>query len=113
MADPNLSAFYDRVARLERARAQGYGFEAEGSLGRSYYYRPVRKRRAILGPLLIVAACSFGMKGAIYYKVGATAYNDRVAVMQQGEGFERLGGTLMQADPVTLYVAGKLATLLN
>lgn len=113
MADPNLSEFYDRVARIEKARALGYGFEAEGTLGRSYYHRRARRRRALLGPLLIVAACAIGLKATIHYKVGAAAYEDRVARLMSGEGFERLGGQLMQADPLTEYLSERLALALH
>ena len=46
MAGQDYSEFYARLVRLERARAKGYGFEADGTLGRSYYYKPPRKRSA-------------------------------------------------------------------
>lgn len=108
MADQNLSDFYERVARVEKARALGYGFEAEGTLGRSYYFRPVSRRVRILGPLLIVVACLCGLKAAMVYQVGETSYRERVARMQQAEGFERFGGMIMQADPLTLWLAAQI-----
>ncbi len=37
MADPNLVDFYSNVARFEKMRAKGYGFDAAGTLGRSYF----------------------------------------------------------------------------
>jgi hypothetical protein len=109
MADPNLVDFYSRVARFERARSHGYGFDAAGTLGRSHFARKPLKRRSLLGPLLIVACASFGLKGAILHSVGAASYDSRVERLQAGEGFDRLGGWLMQADPVTLFVADKIA----
>ncbi len=108
MADPNLIDFYSRVARFERARSDGYGFDAPGTLGRSYYQRKARPRRGILGPLLLVALCGFGLKGAILHTVGSESYNLRVEHLLAGEGFDRLGGWLMQADPVTRFVADKI-----
>ncbi len=113
MADMNLSDFYGRIARIETARAKGYGFEAEGTLGRSYYFRPSRKRRSILGPMLIVLACGFGLKGAIHYKVGADTFDRRVESMMASDGFSRFGAYLMQSDPVTLYVSSRLQTFLK
>ena len=108
MADPNLVDFYGRVARFERARSQGYGFDAPGTLGRSYYKRKMRPRRGILGPLLLVAICGFGLKGAILHSVGSDSYNQRVERLVAGEGFDRMGGWLMQADPVTRFVSDKI-----
>lgn len=109
MADPNLVDFYSRVARFERARADGYGFDAAGTLGRSHFMRQTRRRRGILGPLLLVAVCGFGLKGAILHSVGSDSYTQRVERLQAGEGFDRMGGWLMQADPVTLFVADRVA----
>ncbi|MGB8813136.1 MAG: hypothetical protein WCC57_08120 [Paracoccaceae bacterium] len=105
MTDQSLSEFYSRIARIEKARAKGYGFEAEGTLGRSYYYRPTKKRRPILAPLLMVAMCSVAMKGAVLSKIGDDLYEQRVDRLLDGQGFERLGGYLMKADPVTVFVS--------
>ena len=108
MADPNLVDFYSNVARFEKKRAKGYGFDAAGTLGRSHFEKSSRKRRSLLAPLLLVAVCGIGLKAAIYQSVGAASYNDRVERLAQGEGFDRLGGWLMQADPATLFVAEKI-----
>lgn len=108
MADPNLVDFYSNVARFEKARAKGYGFEAAGTLGRSYYNRTQKKRRSLLAPLLFVALCGFGLKGAIYQSVGAASYDARVQSLLEGQGFDRLGGWLMQADPVTVLVSDQI-----
>ena len=85
MADPNLVDFYSRVARFERARSQGYGFDAPGTLGRSHYQRKSPARRGILGPLLLVALCGFGLKGAILHSVGTESYNQRVERLLAGD----------------------------
>lgn len=110
MADPNLLDFYGRVSRIKKARSKGYGFEAAGTLGRSYYtqHAPSRRSFSILKPALIVLFSAFGLKGAIHYQVGADIYSERVADLNSGEGFDRLGGYLMQADPVTIFVSAKL-----
>lgn len=105
MSDPNMVDFYGRVARIEKSRAKGFGFEAEGTLGRSHYTRPARRRRPFLGPVLFVLICGIGLKGAIYQSVGPASYDMRVEKLQAGQGFDALGGWLMQADPVTVMVA--------
>jgi hypothetical protein len=112
MADPNLVDFYSRVARFERARSKGRGFDAAGTLGRSHYARKSRPRRAILGPLLMVALCAVGLKGAILHTVGAESYNLRVERLQAGEGFDPMGGWLMQADPLTVWVSARISDTL-
>lgn len=108
MTDANLDDFYGRVARIQKARAKGYGFEAEGALGRSYYYRPSPKRRPIVGSILMIILCGIGMKSAVHYQVGDRVYEARVERLLAGEGFERLGGLLMAADPVTTFVSGTI-----
>ena len=110
MADQNMVDFYGRVTRIKKARAKGYGFEAAGTLGRSYYsqHAPSRSRFSILKPTLIVLFGAFGLKGAIHYQIGGSVYSERVAQLKSGEGFDRLGGYLMEADPVTVFVSAKL-----
>lgn len=108
MADPNLVDFYDRVSRFERARAHGWAHQT-GGIPELRRVRGTRRRRSSILPLLLVVFALFAMKGAILYSVGATAYQDRVARLQAGEGFDRLGGWMMQADPVTEFMAGQIA----
>jgi hypothetical protein len=111
MADSNMTDFYRRVSRIEKMRAKGYGFEADGTLGRSYYRRPKAQRRSLLGPILFVAFCVFLMKGTMYHEVGAETYSTRVASLLSGDGFDHVGGLVMQAEPITIFVAGKLDEL--
>lgn len=113
MADPNINDFYKRVARIERARKTGFGFEAAGTLGRSYYTQSTPQRRSILGPVLFLLVCGFLFKGVMYSQVGPELYNQRVSDLMAGEGIERVGGWLMQAEPVTLLAAQKMTNLLN
>lgn len=109
MSDPNMADFYDRVRRYEKMRAKGYAHEAAGALGRSFYVRPARRRRSVLMPVVFALACGLLLKAAIYYNVGADAYQARLAQLQAGQGFDRLGAWLMQADPLTEYLAGQMA----
>jgi hypothetical protein len=113
MADPNLVDFYGRVARFEKARSRGYAFDAPGTLGRS----DPRRRRSllwpVLKPVLLVAACGIGLKATFLHTVGAQSYDVRVAGLMQGEGFDRLGGWLMQADPATVFAAANIGAALG
>jgi hypothetical protein len=112
MTDPNLSDFYGRVARIQKARAKGYGFEAPGTLGRSFYFKSQTKRRSIIGPVVFLLVCAVLLKGVIYHSIGADSYTQRVASLQAGEGIERIGGWMMQAEPATLFVSDKITLLL-
>lgn len=108
-ADPNLNEFYGRVARIEKAHAKGYGFEAAGTLGRSSTWKQEKSGWRFLKPLVVVLAMGLALKGLIHHYVGAELYQERVAKLQAGEGFDRLGGTLMQADAATLAISAALA----
>ena len=110
MADANMADFYDRVRRFERMRSKGYGFETPDTLGRSFYnQRNVTKRRAWVLPMLVSLMVIVGLKASLYQAVGAQSYENRVAKLQAGSGFDPVGGWLMQADPVTLWTADKIA----
>lgn len=111
MSDRNIVDFYGRVARIERARPKGYGFEANGTLGRPHYTRPVRQRRPLLRVLIFVFVCAFGLKGAILHSVGPVSYEARVERLQSGKEFDKLGAWLMQFDPVTVWVAAQIAAI--
>lgn len=111
MSDANLASFYGRIARIERAHAKGYGFEANGALGRSHYFRPVRQRRPLLRVMIFAFVCVFGMKGAILHNVGFDSYEARIARLESGREFDKLGASLMQADPVTIWVASQITVV--
>jgi hypothetical protein len=108
-ADPNLNEFYGRVKRIEKAHAKGYGFEASGTLGRSSTWKRERSGWRFLKPLAVVIVMGLGLKGVIHHYVGAELYQTRVDALMAGEGFDRVGGTLMQADMVTLGISAALA----
>jgi hypothetical protein len=105
-ADPNLNDFYGRVARIEKAHKKGYGFEARGTLGRSSSYKREKASWRLVKPLVLVMAMGLGLKGVIHYYVGAELYDERVATLLAGEGFDPVGldVTAAQADIVQLAI---------
>jgi|GEM_PF-2282304 len=54
-----------------------------------------------------------GLKGVILHDLGAQSYEDRVARLQSGKEFDKLGAWLMQADPVTEWVAAQIEAILT
>ena len=109
MFDPNIKDFYERVGRLNKAHAKGYGFEAVGVLGRSHYRQSPRKNRLrFLLPVAFLLMAGIALKGTVHYFVGAQTYADRVVELQNGAGFDKLGAAIMAADPLTLWVSKAL-----
>ncbi|MFN4160002.1 MAG: hypothetical protein ACK4GO_16600 [Gemmobacter sp.] len=108
MTDPNLVDFYDRIARVEAARARGHGFEADGALGRSHYVKPRRRSFPIIKPLLVTALCIIGLKATIHYHVGDGVYRDRVTALTAGDDVDRVGAWLMAVDPATMWLSRQM-----
>ncbi|WP_149141088.1 hypothetical protein [Gemmobacter caeruleus] len=114
MAEQDFNEFYARVARIEKARAMGYGFEAEGTLGRSHYHRPTRRRPRILAPLLFATLSFFCLKGALHHQIGHDTYVQRLELMQASEsGMERVAAALMQADGLTMRISDQIESALH
>ena len=110
--DPNLNEFYSRVTRIEKAHAKGYGFEAAGTVGRKSAGQNGRRFLKVAKPMVMALALGLCLKGVIHYYVGAQTYESRVSALAAGQGFDPVGGWLMHADPVTLWVSGKLQAML-
>lgn len=108
MTDPNMRDFYSRVDRLQRSHAKGYGFQAEGTLGR--VPRPVSRGRgwAVVRSLSVLAVGVVCLKGVLNYQVGPELYDQRVARLEAGDGVDRVGAAIMAADPASLWVADRL-----
>lgn len=109
MSNADANDFYTRIARIQRDHARGFGMEATGTLGRSHYARRRQVRsRSYLAPTLIVLMCLTGLKAALHARIGDQVYADRVQALMAGKEFERLGGYIMQAGPVTLALSREM-----
>lgn len=111
MMDPNLQDFYRRVSRVEAARAAGFGFEATGTIGRSHYRKPRKRRLAIVKPLLVLVLSVLVLKATIHHHIGDATYQARVQALKASDGFERIGGHIMAADPATLWLSAQITRL--
>lgn len=105
MFDPNREDFNARVLRLRRDHAMGRAFVAGGALGRSDFRRDRIRKRPALRVGLFLLAFAFGLKGALHHHLGAEAYAERVAGLNDGTAIAAAQTVLMQADPVTILVA--------
>ncbi len=116
MVDRNLQNFYGRIGRIQNIHDAGGGFEADGTLGMSFYNarrRRNRRRFGILAPLAVVAAVIVGVKSAVHATIGQEVYDQRVAALAAGDTVEKAGAYVLRADPVTLVIADKIRQLLH
>lgn len=116
MVDRNLQNFHGRLGRIDDIHRAGGGFEADGTLGMAFYNarrQQGRRRLGILAPLALVAVAVLGLKAVVHASVGAELYDERVAELHAGSGIEQAGAYVMQADPLTLAISGKIGALLN
>ena len=110
--DPQALAFNKRLKRINRIHRRGGGFEAEGTLGQSFYTRRNRSRsRSILRPTVLMLGAMIVGKAVLHANLGSDEYLRRVSDLADGSTVERAGAFLMAADPVTLTVAEWVAPL--
>jgi hypothetical protein len=115
MVDRNLQRFYGRIGRIEKIHEAGGGFEADGTLGMSYYKsqkRP-RRRRGFLAPVVLVLMTVIGIKAAVHTAIGGEVYEERVQILRSGPIVDQVGAYILQADPLTLAVAEQLHRLVR
>lgn len=106
MADKKLRDFHKRTARLEKAYAKGYGFEAAGTLGRSHYRQRRRLRFGFIMPLVVLCGALLVLKSAMALRLDAEVYADRVETLRHGTVLEQAGAVILQPDPLSGAVAG-------
>ena len=116
MVDRNLQNFYGRIGRIQTIHDAGGGFEADGTLGMSFYKsrrRRPRRRVGILAPLAVIAMAVVGIKSAVHATIGEELYQKRVEALQSGDRVEQVGAYVLQADPVTLAISRKIGQFLD
>lgn len=115
MGDRNMRDFYGRLHRIDQVHSAGGGFEAEGALGMSYYNarRKPARRRGLLGPVVLVMMTVIAIKAAVLASIGPERYEERIAALRAGAAIEQAGAWVLQADPLTTFLAGRLRTVLS
>jgi hypothetical protein len=101
-----------RIDRRHRKIAQGYA----ATVGRDGLLVAVPRRRRLRVPFAGIALVAVGIiafKGLVLAQLGAAGYETRVANLATGSQIEQAGAWVMQADPMTVWVAGKIAFLLQ
>lgn len=105
------NGFADRLKAVQRKHvrlAQGY----DCKVGRDglIVFRPKRRKASFPIRGLVLAVLAFVcFKGLVMAQIGPALYQSRVDTLGEGAVFERIGAFVMQADPVTVYIAETLA----
>ncbi len=74
------------------------------------------KRRATHVPrraVILFLLAFFCFKAFLVANLGPQTYDDRLARLQSGTYVEKAGAFVMQADPVTVYLAGQIGPVLR
>jgi len=113
MAHQDLE-FTNRVNRLTRKhRAMSRGYSTRMRPDGLLVTAPARPRRWVsLRVILLFVAAFFAFKALLMAAAGTAAYDERVARLQAGTAAEAAGAWIMQSDPVTEALAGRIVRLL-
>ncbi len=115
MSNADRTSFERRLSRLDQIHAAGGAFEARGALGRSFFdaRRQKEGRPLPLRAVAMVLAGALLFKGALLAQIGPETYDQRVSLLAQGNGLERVGAWVMRADAPTQWIAAQLGSLLG
>lgn len=106
-ADLSFEHRVRRVARKHRAMAQGI-VHRMGADGLVSAYPRRRMPSFPLRGLMVLIGAAFLFKACLFAALGASVYEDRVALLQSGSIVEQGGAWVMQADPATIWVAEQI-----
>lgn len=109
-ANNGFDARIKRVQRNHLRMARGY----EAKVGRDglIVFRPKRRKpRLPVRGLVVLIAAFFAFKVLVLMQIGDVAYQARVDAMMSGSFDERMGGIVLQIDPLTRTIAWQLAPL--
>ncbi|MEM0935698.1 MAG: hypothetical protein AAF646_16175 [Pseudomonadota bacterium] len=112
MSDVQFSQFNKRLKRIHRIHRRGGGFEANGTLGQSYYTRRARRAaRPVLMPTLAFLATFLCIKAVAAASMPSADYLARVDALRTGTMWEQGAALVMTPDPVSRAMAGVIAPL--
>ena len=113
MAQTNSQNFDKRMERILRKHqniAHGYVpvLTEDGLIVAAPKKRPLRLPLRLTAMTLVTA---MAFKVMLFVAIGQSAYEERVARLQAGGDWERVGAWIMVADPVTVWLADQVAAL--
>ncbi len=113
--DINMKDFGKRVKRINkrhRKLANGY----VSSVNHDGLIIARVRRSGPSFPWKGIALCFiafFAFKGFLYSQLGETSFNERVDTLRSGTYIEKAGAYAMSADPVTVWIATQIRTVLR
>ncbi len=115
MNNSQMKDFTGRLRRIDKINRKGGGFEADGTLGQSFYTRARlrRERRPLLRPALTVLLVIVVFKGFLLASIGPADYLAKVDALSTGNAVERAGGFVMAIDPLSRMVADWVSPLIG
>jgi hypothetical protein len=111
----NQIQFDERLRLLSRKhRAMSHGYVTQIQSDGLIIARPRRQSsRVSARAVLLFVLAFFGFKAFLVANLGPRTYDDRLARLNEGTIVEQAGAFVMQADPVTMYVAGQIGPILR
>jgi hypothetical protein len=73
------------------------------------------RRRVPMPPLraiVMILAAGFLFKAYLIYALGTATYDERLAILEEGNAFEKAGAMVMQPDPASTWIAEQMAVYL-
>ncbi len=114
MSDVQVRQFNKRLKKIDKIHRGGGGFEAEGTLGQSYYTRRARRAaRPVLRPMLALVAAVLVVKSIAAASVPTDDYVARVDALRTGAMWQQASAFIMAPDPVSQTVGGWIAPLIR
>ena len=114
MANAKQMEFGARLNKINRTHEQlAQGYVTSVNHDGLIIARPVRRatRRPLRGVFLALAVL-LTFKGFVYAQIGAAAYDERVGLLSSGTLVEKIGAYAMHADPITIWVAAQISSLM-
>lgn len=114
MSASQYDEFDRRMRRITRRHTQlSRGYVTSVNDDGLVVAKPKRKMgRGTLRGVAIVVVVLMLFKGILHSQLGAGGYADRVTALANGSAFEQAGAVLMAADPITVWLAGKIGNYL-
>ncbi len=107
--------FDKRLSRIQRGRARMvHGYVSVVGKDGLIVMKPRRKKSGLpVRALMIIAVGFLIFKGLLLANLGPVTYDERLERLQQGTLVEQSGAWVMQADPVSAFLATKIRPLIN
>jgi len=108
------NGFGNRLKKVQRKHARmARGYDCKVGRDGLIVFKPKRRKPGVPWKGLALLLMGFlGFKGLVMAHMGPDGYAERVAQMNAGSVVDQFGATIMQADPLSEFVAQQLAPLI-